>query len=271
MSAALVACRAPDRRAGVFVEHPEHWGGDLIAIHHGTFSDTRPNIRIRTAPLSAAGFAVANLEYPTSGKRNRDIEALVDGHARVVADYLDSHPEAAVTFVGFSQGGCVELDLVARLARAAPERLSRASLVLLAPARDVKFGGATALAKRMIARCEAAETALDAMARAAPEGPVATLLGERSYLAWSCDDAIVGHDSFTTLVGHLDPAHVYYLERGGHIAWASKARRSDDADAPYGERIELASALTRAVAEARDPREVLSAYVELASSCDADR
>ena len=264
-----LGCKAPDRRAGVFVEHPEHWGANLVAIHHATFSDNRPNIRIRTTDLGEAGLVVANLEYPTSGKRNRDIEGLIEGHLAFVRGYLGANPEARVTFVGFSQGGCLELDIVERLARAEPALIERASMLLVAPARGVKTGKSTQVAKGMIARCERAEASLDELATGAPEGVVAKLLHERTYLTWSCNDAIVGHDTFTSLGSHIPAEHMLYQARLGHIPWASKQHeaKAEDADVPYGPQIQLATALARAIAEGLEPRETLAGYVDFDSGC----
>lgn len=267
--ASQAACASPDRSAGLYVEHPGLLGADLVAIHHATFSDRRPSYRISAELLSAGGLAVAHLEYPTSGPRNREIDDIIEEHAAFVQRYLVEHPEVFVTFVGFSQGGCVELDLLVRLARRDPDLLDRSRALLLAPARAVKFGKSTAVARRMIARCEAAERELEAIATGEPDGPVARLLGERTYLAWSCNDAIVGHDSFTSLTARIPAERVLYHETLGHLPWATRSQRAAaGAQAPYGDEVPLASALTRAIAEGLDPRAALAVYGEFVDACE---
>lgn len=259
-----VACK-PSRDAGLYSEHPGGWGGDLIAIHHATFSDRNRKLRIATAPLHDRGL-VANLEYPTSGRANRDIEALIDEHVAFVRAYLHAHPEARVTFAGFSQGGCVELDLLARLAEREPALLDRGAALLVAPARAVKLGRHTAVAKGMIARCQRAEAKLAAAALAEPEGPVARLLAERTWIAWACRDGIVGHDSFTDLREQIPAEHRLYRRRFGHMNWVGKAVENQG-EGSYGAAIPLATGLLLALAGHEDPREALAPYGGFDPSC----
>ena len=264
---ALAACTPPDRRAGLYTEHPALWGADLVTLHHGTFSDSARNIRMRSQLMSDGGLFVAHLEYPTWGKRNREIEGLLDEHTSFILDYLRAHPESQLVLAGFSQGGCVALDLLVRIAREDLALLDRASLLLVAPARGVKLAGHSALARRMITRCTLAEAEIEALIELAPEGEVARLLGERTFLTWSCNDAIVGHDSFTTLPAHIPAEHILYQRRLGHTPWVAKLHESLDPDALYGEKVQLASALVRVLAERRDPHEALAPYVSFESGC----
>ena len=115
----LSACRPPDRGAGVYVAHPGAWGRDVVAIYDDTFSDDDRNIRIRRAPIEAHALVV-NLEYPTSGPDNAEIDGLIDEQLEFLLAYLDRNPEASATLTGFSQGGCLVLDVLARVAARRP-------------------------------------------------------------------------------------------------------------------------------------------------------
>lgn len=266
---AALGCRPPDRGAGLYVQHPGLLGADLVTLHHGTFADRDANIRIRGQLLTEAGLAVADLEYPTSGSRNREIDGIIEEHAAFVERYLVEHPGTTVTFVGFSQGGCVELDMMVRLARRDPSLLDRSRALLVAPARDVKLGRSTSVGRRMITRCKLAEAELEAMATGEPEGSVARILAERTWVAWSCNDAIVGHDSFSSLAARIPAEHVLYREKFGHVPWVDKPQRARGAETgPYGDEVLLASALARALAEGQDLRAVLAAYGGADPACE---
>ncbi|NVB41896.1 hypothetical protein G6O69_28960 [Pseudenhygromyxa sp. WMMC2535] len=262
------ACVDPDRRAGLYVEHPGLWGADMVALHHGTFSDGDRNIRMRTELIVEGGLLAVHLEYPTSGKRNRDLEGVIEEHAAFIQRYMLQNPAAKVTLVGFSQGGCVQLDMLTRLATREPSLLARMYVALIAPARSVKLGKGLGLSKRMSTRCAEAEAALEAMMVAEPEGAVAELFGERAVLTWSCNDKVVGHDSFDTLQARIPAQRVLYRRRHGHVPWASKAQTASDSSAAiYGESVELASAIARAMAEGRDPRTAVGVYGGFEDGC----
>lgn len=250
----LTACRPPDRGSGLYVAHPEDWGKDLIAIYDGTFSDSDRNIRIRRAPMEGHALVV-NLEYPTAGRANADIEDLLDRQLTFLLAYLERNPEASATLVGFSQGGCLVLDVLTRLAAREPEALGRVSLALIAPARGVKLGRSTAVAKRMIARCSAAELAIADAVEQTGDGALAELIHERTWIAWSCTDEFVGHDSFEVLHQLVSPEHTLYRQRLYHVPWTAK-----DQDPSKEGEVYLASAIALAVSQGVDPREALADY-----------
>lgn len=260
------ACQPPDRGAGLYVEHPAAWGRDMIAIYDGTFSDTARDIRIRTHTLPPEVLA-ANLEYPTSGAKNREIEALIDEHGALLLTYLESHPESRVTLTGFSQGGCLALDLLYRLQQSerARAQLGRISLLLVAPARGVQMGRSTEVARRMIERCARAEDAIVAELERAPDSALATLIGERTWIAWSCDDGIVGHDTFRRggLQDRVADERVLYRRRLSHLQWTG-----EDV-APGDDEVYLASAIALAITQGVDPRVAVAPYGGFDGPCRA--
>ncbi len=261
-----VACSPPDRGAGLYVAHPAAWGGDMIAIYDGTFSDTARDIRIRTHTLPQDVLA-ANLEYPTSGAKNREIEALIDEHGDLLITYLDTHPQARVTLTGFSQGVCLALDLLTRLQRVEREDLplERISLALVAPARGVRMGRSTEVAKRMIERCAQAEDRLLAELEREPAGALATLIRERTWIAWSCDDGIVGHDTFKQdgLQSKVPAERLLYRQRWTHLQWTG-----EDVD-PGDDEVYLATSIALAITRGVDPREAVAPYGGFDAPCSA--
>lgn len=258
----LAGCRPPDRGVGLYIAHPGDWGGNMIGIYDGTFSDVDRNIRIRTAPFVGHAL-VANLEYPTSGAKNADLEHLLTAQVEFVITYLDDNPSASVTLTGFSQGGCLVLDAVTRVAVRRPELLGRLSAALVAPARGVRLGRTTTVAKHMIARCAAAEDWLVAQLEATPSGPVAALITERTWIAWSCTDEIVGHDTFTHLHEYISDEHLLYRARLRHVQWTAK-----DQDPSREGEIYLASEIALAVSLGLDPRDALAPYGGFDPACD---
>ncbi len=259
------ACQAPDHREGLYVARPSSWGRDMIAIYDGTFSDTARDIRIRTHTLPGELLA-ANLEYPTSGAKNRGIDPIIDEHRDFLVTYLEEHPRARVTLTGFSQGGCLVLDMVNRLraAELASAHLDRISLVLIAPARGVRMGRSTEVAKRMIERCAQAERALVTTLEREPAGSIATLLRERTWIAWSCDDGIVGHDTLTELQPHIPSERLLYRARLDHLQWTG-----EDLDVSEAREAYLATIIAQAVAQATDPRAAAAPYGGFDAPCEA--
>lgn len=256
-----VGCRPPEHDRGITVAHPEDWDRDTVVIYDGTFSDDQRRIRIRTEPMHPHVLAV-NLEYPTSGRDNRHIEGLIDEHSVWLLAHLARNPAARVTLVGFSQGGCLVLDLLARL-QGQPDVLERLSVALVAPARGVRLGRHTTVAKHMIARCSRAEASLDAAIAAAPEGPAGRLLRERTWIAWSCTDEIVGHDTFTSLQGQVPQDHRLYRRRLRHLDWTGK-----DLDPSQDGEVYLATTIALSITQGIDPRVAIAPWGGFDGPCE---
>jgi len=189
-----------------------HYRHDLEAILYGP--DDGPAAESPPLPPPET-VRIVDMLYPSVGRANRNFHAAQRARTTVYLDAIEpflAPPAAApgaepakdrrLVLFGFSQGGCIALGELLRLAthERADDLLARTSVVLVAPAGDVI--SPLAVARRMENTCRELDARLTALAYESPA--LRRLLRERVWIRWGSNLRGGAHDG---LIRHHRGSH----------------------------------------------------------------